>query len=59
MQMVKCLESLLLLKHTFLPKLLFSRRYGGVQNGSGNSKEVGGYLSGQKMEIPGRRGALT
>ena len=30
---------------------------GGVQNSSGNSKGVGGgYLSGQKIEIPGRRG---
>ena len=31
---------------------------GGVQNGSGNSEGVGGYFSGQKMEIAGRRGAL-
>ena len=31
---------------------------GGVQNSSGNSEGVGGYFSGQKMEIPGRRGGL-
>ena len=33
---------------------------GGVQNSSGNSGGVGwgGYFSGQKMEIPGRRGGL-
>ena len=30
----------------------------GVQNGSGNSKGVGGYFSGQKMAIPERRGTL-
>ena len=32
---------------------------GGVQNSSGNSGGVGGYFSGRKLEIPGRRGALT
>ena len=37
----------------FFPEIM-----GGVQNGSGNSKGVGGYFSGQKMEIVGRRGAL-
>ena len=31
----------------------FSRGYGGVQNSSGNSEGVGGYFSGQKVEIPG------
>ena len=31
---------------------------GGVQNSTGNSEGVGGYLSGQKMEIPVRRGGL-
>ena len=33
---------------------------GGVQNSSGNSRAVGGggYFTGQKMEIPGRRGSL-
>ena len=32
---------------------------GGVQNNSGNSGGVGGgYFSGQKLEIPGRRGGL-
>ena len=40
----------------------FSRGYGGggggVQNSSGNSGGVGGYFSGQKMEIPRRRGGL-
>ena len=38
----------------FFPEIM-----GGVQNGSGNSKGVGGYFSGQKMEIPGRRGEFT
>ena len=28
------------------------------KNGSGNSEGVGGYFSGQKMEILGRRGGL-
>ena len=40
----------------FLAKTIFSRGYGGVQNSSGNSGGVGGYFSGPKMEIPGRRG---
>ena len=31
---------------------------GGVQNSSGNSGGVGGYFSGQNLEIPGRRGGL-
>ena len=31
---------------------------GGVQNSSGNSGGVGGYFSGPKLEIPGRRGGL-
>ena len=31
---------------------------GGVQNSSGNSGGVGPYFSGQKLEIPGRRGGL-
>ena len=35
----------------------FTRGYGVVQNSSGNSRGVGGYFSGQKLEIPGRRGA--
>ena len=29
-----------------------------MQNSSGNSEGMGGYFSGQKMEIPGRRGSL-
>ena len=29
---------------------------GGIQTSSGNSAGVGGYFSGQKMEIPGRWG---
>ena len=37
----------------FLAKMIFSRGYGGVQNSSGNSGGVGGYFSGQKLEIPG------
>ena len=37
----------------------FSRGYGGVQNSSGNCGGVGGYFSGQKMEILGRRGAYV
>ena len=42
-----------------MPKLFFPEGMGGVQNGSGNSEGVGGgYFSGQKMEILGRRGAL-
>ena len=58
MQITKCLECLLLLKHTFLPKLFFPGGMGGVQNSSGNSRGVGGrYFSSQKMEIP-RRGGL-
>ena len=57
MQTAKCFECLLLLKHTFLPRLFFPEGMGGVQNSSGNSGGVGGggYFSGQKMEIPGRR----
>ena len=42
----------------FLAKIIFSRGYGGVQNSSANSGGVGGYFSGQKLEIPGRRGGL-
>ena len=42
----------------FLAKTIFSRGYGGVQNSSGNSGGVGGYFSGQKMEILRRRGGL-
>ena len=38
------------------------RDYNGNVNlcmeGIGNSGEVGGYFSGQKMEIPGRKGGL-
>ena len=40
--MDKCLECLLLLKHTFFPKLFFPEGIGGVQNSSGNSGGVGG-----------------
>ena len=42
-----------------MPKLFFPEGIGGVQNSAGNSGGVGGggYFSGQKMEIPGRRGA--
>ena len=36
----------------------FPEGMGSVQNGSGNSEGVGGYFSGKKMEILGRRGAL-
>ena len=32
---------------------------GGVHKTCGNSGGVGGYLSVQKMEIPGRRGGLV
>ena len=42
----------------FLSKTIFSRGYGGVQNSNGNSEGVGGYFSGQNMEIPRRRGGL-
>ena len=43
-----------------MPKLFFPGGMGGggVQNSSGNSGGVAGYFSGQKLEIPGRRGAL-
>ena len=43
-------------EHAFLPKLFFPE--GGVQNSNGNPGGVGGYFSGQKMEIPGRSGVL-
>ena len=36
----------------------FPEGMGGVQNSSGNSEGVGGYFSGKKMEILGRRGGL-
>ena len=40
----------------FLAKIIFPGGMGGVQNSSGNSKGVGGgYFSGQKLEITGRR----
>ena len=42
-----------------MPKLFFPGGIGGVQNSSGNSGEVGGYFSGQKLEIPWRRGAYV
>ena len=44
----------------FHAKIIFFQRVweGGVQNSSGNSRGVGGYFSGQKMEILGRRGGL-
>ena len=42
----------------FLAKTIFPEGMGGVQNSSGNSGGVGGYFSGPKMEIPGRRGVL-
>ena len=43
----------------FLAKT-FSRGYGGPQNSRGNSRGVArGYFCGQKMEIPGRRGAYV
>ena len=38
--------------------VMFPEGMGSVQIGSENSKGVGGYFSGKKMEIPGRRGAL-
>ena len=41
-----------------MPKLFFPEGMGGVENSNGNSEGVGGYLSGQKMEIPRRRGGL-
>ena len=56
MKIAKYLECLLLLEHTFLPKLFFPEGMGGVQNSSGNSRGVGGYFSGQKLEILARRG---
>ena len=37
-----------------MPKLFFPEGMGAVQNSSGNSGGVGGYFTGQKMEIPGR-----
>ena len=51
----KCLESLLLLKHTFLPKPFFQRVWLVFKMVVETPKEWG-YFSGQKMEIPGRRG---
>ena len=41
MQMAKYLDCLLLLQHTFLPKLFFPEGMGVVQNSSGNSGGVG------------------
>ena len=43
----------------FLAKISFPGGMEGVQNSSGNSGGVGGYFSGQKLEIPGKRGGLT
>ena len=43
----------------FLAKIIFSRGYGGCTKKCGNSGGVGGYFSGQKLEIPGRRGAYV
>ena len=40
---------------TFTLTPFFPEGMGGVQNSSGNSEGVGGYFSGQKMEILGRR----
>ena len=59
MQTAKCLECLLFSLTHFLAKIIFSRGYGGVENSSRNSRGVGGYFSGQKLEIPGRRGAYV
>ena len=44
----------------FLAKIIFTGGMGGEQDSSGNSRGVGGggYFSGQKLEIPGRRGDL-
>ena len=39
-----------------MPKPFSPEGMGGVQNSSGNSGGVGGYYTGQKMEIPGRGG---
>ena len=39
----------------FLAKTIFPEGMGAVENSSGNSGGVGGYFSGQKMEIPRRR----
>ena len=36
----------------------FPEGMGSVQNSRGNSRGAGGYFSGQKMEIPGRKGGL-
>ena len=60
MQMAtKCLECLLLLSHTFLPKLFFPEGMGGVCKIVVEILEGWeGYFSGQKMEIPGRGGGL-
>ena len=43
----------------FIARTIFSRGYGGVQNSSGNSGGVGGYLSGQKNGNSGEEGGLT
>ena len=39
-----------------MPKLFFPEGMGGVQNSNGNSEGVGGYFSGQNIEIPRRGG---
>ena len=39
-----------------MPKLFFPEGMGVVQNSSENSGGVGGYFTGQKMEIPRRGG---
>ena len=59
MQMAtKCLECLLLLSHTFLPKLFFPEGMGGggVQNSSGNSGGVGGLFQWSKNGNSGEGG---
>ena len=56
MQMAKCLKCLLLLSHTFLPKQFFQRVWGVYKIVEEIPEGWRGYFSGQKIEIPGRRG---
>ena len=59
MQMAKCLKCLLLLSHTFLPKQFFQRVWGVYKIVEEIPEGWRGYFSGQKLEIPGRRGAYV
>ena len=62
METVKCLECLLILQHSLVPKKIFFQRVwgggGGVDNTRGNSGGVDGLFLCQKMEIPWRREGL-